>query len=186
MTATFVVPATDHLPEYEEALRRGWSADNIRGRAAAEEELARIADDPGAFLASLDDPQAKGPPIRLSDGGAVPRLPSLRRWIWDDGFCGSVGLRWQAGTAELPPHVLGHVGYAVVPWREGRGYATRGLALMLEEARGVGLPYVELTAQEANPASVRVIEKNGGRLVERFADHVHHGGREVLRFRIQL
>ena len=186
MTTDLITPGLEHLPDYAAALERGWSADNLRGRSAAEEELALIATDPAGFLAGLDDPLGLGPPIPLADGRTMRRLPGLRRWIWDEGFCGVVGLRWQPGTAALPPHVMGHIGYAVVPWRAGQGHASAGLALMLPVARGLGLPYVELTAQETNPASIRVIEKNGGRLVERFAEPIHHGGAEVLRFRIEL
>jgi len=41
--------------------------------------------------------------------------------MWDDEFAGSIGFRWQPGTSALPPHCLGHIGYAVVPWKQGRG-----------------------------------------------------------------
>src|SRR5260370_1107296 len=84
----------------------------------------RIAADGDAFLASLVDKEAAGDPITLPDGMTVPRLPGYRRWLWDGEFCGSIGLRWQRGTEALPPYCLGHIGYAVVPWKQGRGYAT--------------------------------------------------------------
>src|SRR5436190_15989582 len=118
-----VSPAREHLPSYVDALERGWSPDNIRGLVATEEELARINANADAFLASLVDRAAAGGPLTLLDGTKVARLPGYRRWIWDGDFCGSIGLRWQPGTEDLPPHVLGHVGYAVVPWKRRRGYA---------------------------------------------------------------
>lgn len=180
-------PSLEGLPQYVAALERGWSPDNIRGRAAAEEQLQRIADDPAAFIASQDDPEGKGEPIKLPDGSEVPRLPGYYRWIWDGEFCGTVGFRWAPGTAELPEHVFGHMGYAVVPWKQGRGYATRALALILPDARALGLPYVELTTDEENAASRRVITANGGVLVQRFAmpaAYVAEG--EKLRYRIAL
>src|SRR5882762_10243781 len=37
-----VWPAAEHLASYVAALERGWSADNVRGAAAAREELAKI------------------------------------------------------------------------------------------------------------------------------------------------
>ena len=37
-----VWPAREYLPSYAAALKRGWSPDNIRGAAAAQEELAPL------------------------------------------------------------------------------------------------------------------------------------------------
>ncbi len=153
---------------------------------ATSEELAAIEKDPEAFLAGLDDPEAKGPPITLPDGSKVPRLPGFRRWIWDGEASGSIGMRWQAGTSALPPHVLGHIGYSVVPWKQRRGYATQALRLMLDEARAVGLGHVELTTDPDNPASGKVILANGGKLVRRFKKVAAYGDAESLLYRIDL
>ena len=190
-----VRPTPIHLPDYVAALRRGWSADNVRGAEAAQEELARIEADADAFLASMEDREAKGPPVTLPDGSVVNRIPGFRRWIWDDecgdgddgeAFAGSIGFRWQPGTTALPPHCLGHIGYAVVPWKQGRGHATRALALLLPEARAVGLPFVEITTDPDNFASQRVIEANGGVLVEHFTKPPQFGSKPGLRYRIAL
>ncbi len=181
-----VVPSLDRLGGYADALRRGWSADNIRLEVAAREELAKIAADPAAFVASLDDREAKGGPVTFPDGSKAPRLPGYRRWIWDDGFCGSIGFRWQKGTSALPPYVLGHIGYAIVPWKRRRGYATRALALLLEDARREGLDHVTLTTDVDNEPSQKVIVANGGTLVERFNSGPIYGDRDHLRWRIVL
>jgi predicted acetyltransferase len=183
---SLVRPGPEHLSAYVAALEQGWSPDNVRGRAAAEDQLDRIARDAAGFLASLDDPEGRGAPIELPDGSMVQRLPGIIRWIWTDTFCGSIGLRWQAGTAELPPHVLGHIGFTIVPRQRRQGLATRALALMLEEARRRGLPSVEITTTPDNLASQRVIEGNGGTLVERFEKAAAYGGGEALRYRIAL
>jgi predicted acetyltransferase len=181
-----VWPAAAYLPGYVDALARGWSADNVRGAAAAREELAKIAEAQDAFLAGLVDRDAQGPPVALPDGTFAARLPGYRRWLWDGEFCGSIGFRWQPGTAALPPHCLGHIGYAVVPWKQRRGYATRALAMLLPDARAEGLPYVEITTDPDNRASQRVIEANGGVLVERFVKPPQFGGVPGLRYRIVL
>jgi len=181
-----VWPSPQHLDSYVAALERGWSSDNIRGEVTAREELRKIATDPAAFLAALVDREAKGPPITLPDGSTVPRLPGYRRWMWDGEFCGSIGLRWQLGTPALPPYCLGHIGYAVVPWKRGRGYATLALRLLLPEARAEGLPFVEITTDPTNLTSQRVILANGGVLVERFTTPAQLGATETLRFRIEL
>ena len=180
-----VWPAREHLSEYKRALERGWSPDNLRPEAA-QEELADIGKDADQFLAEQVDREAKGPAIVLPDGRLVQRLPGLHKWMWDGEFCGTIGFRWQPGTAELPPYCLGHIGYAVVPWKRGRGYATQALADILPEARAVGLPYVELTTDVGNIASQKVIEANGGRVVERFNKPAGYGGAESLRYRIDL
>lgn len=181
-----VWPSREYLPGYVAALERGWSPDNVRGQAAAQEELARIAADADAFLARLVDREAAGDPVTLLDGTRVPRLPGYRRWLWDGEFCGSIGFRWQRGTEALPPHCLGHIGYAVVPWKQGRGYATRALGEMLGEARSEGLRYVEITTGPDNAASRRVIEANGGVLVEEFVTPLALGGKRELRYRVQI
>lgn len=180
-----VWPAAQYLPGYIHALQQGWSPDNLRPQAAAE-QLARIAEDPTRFLAEQVDREAKGPPITLPNGRTVPRLPGYSQWMWDGEFCGSIGFRWQPGTTELPPYCLGHIGYSVVPWKRQRGYATRALQLLLPQARGEGLAYVELTSDADNLASRRVIEANGGELIERFYKAAEHGGAETMRFRILL
>jgi predicted acetyltransferase len=179
-----VWPSREYLPSYTAALERGWSADNVRGQVAAQEELDKIQKDAAAFLASLVDREAKGPRIPLPDGSSVPRLPGYRRWLWDGEFCGSISFRWQRGTTELPPYCLGHIGYAVVPWKQGKGYATRALALLLPEIRAEGLPYIEVTSDPENLPSRRVIEANGGVLYEHFTKPPQFGGKPGVRYRI--
>ena len=178
------IPALDTLDAYTHALQRGWSPDNTRGQVAAEEQLAAIRTDPAAFVAGLTDEAASGGPITLPDGSIVPRLPGLVRWMWNGAFVGSIGFRWQRGTAALPPHVLGHIGFSVVPWMRGRGHAAEALRLMLPIARARGLAHVELTTTPDNIASRRTIERCGGVLVEVFTKLPAYGGGEALRYRI--
>ena len=179
-------PAIGALPAYVDALERGWNPDNVRGRAGAADHLRRISENAAAFLASLDDEEAKGADIVLPDGTKVKRLPGFVRWIWDGTFCGMIGFRWQRGTSELPPHVLGHIGYTIVPWKQGRGCATQALRLLLPEARTRGLTYVELTTDPENIPSQKVITSNGGKLLGREAKPAVYGGGESLRWRIEL
>jgi len=180
-----VWPTLEHLPSYVAALERDWSPDTLRPEAARE-ELEQIAADPEAFVAAQVDREGAGPPVTLPDGTTMKRLPGYRRWIWDGEFCGVIGLRWQPGTEALPAHVLGHIGFSVVPWKRKRGYATRALALILEDAAREGLRYVELTTKLENVASQHVIEANRGRLIERFTTPGEYGERAALRFRIDL
>lgn len=158
-------PSSVLLPSYAAALETGWSPNNVTNVSA--EQLAASRADPAAFLAELT---RQGGTITLPDGVEVPRLPFITRWMWDGEFCGSISLRWQAGSDELPPYVLGHIGYAVVPWKRGLGYATEALCLTLDEARRVGLRRLQITTDPGNQASRRVIEANGGALVAEFVN----------------
>jgi predicted acetyltransferase len=181
-----VVPTLVHLPGHIAALETGWSPDTTRGEVAARETLAEIESAPAAFVARQIDREAAGGAIVLPDGSTVPRLPGFVLWMWDGEFCGVIGLRWQRGTEALPPHCLGHIGYAVVPWKRRLGYATEALRQMLPLARAEGLRYAEITTDEVNLASQRVIEANGGVLFERFVKPAAYGGAAGLRYRVAL
>lgn len=180
-----VWPAQQYLASYIDALERGWSPDNVRVEAGRK-ELERIRQDATLFLDQQVDREANGPRVMLPDGSSVPRLPGYRRWMWDGDFCGVIGFRWQPRTTDLPPHCLGHIGFSVVPWKRGRGYATRALAALLPDAASEGLTYVELTTDLDNAASQAVIRANGGVLVEQFQKPAVYGGAMSLRFRISL
>lgn len=180
-----VRPGWEHLESYRHALERGWSPDSLRPQAG-NEELDEIDADAAGFIASMDDPDGSGPLTVLPDGRQVARLPGHRRWMWDGEFCGTIGLRWQPGTTELPPHCLGHIGYSVVAWKRNLGYATAALRELLPLAQAVGLPFVELTTDADNLASQRVITANGGVVVEAFNKPASYGGAASLRFRIQV
>lgn len=180
-----VRPGTETLPGFLTALEHGWSP-NTEHVGIDQELIDRVTADPQLYLELAEDPQARGPRITMPDGSTVPRLPGLTRWMWADGFVGSIGLRWAAGTTDLPPTCLGHVGYAVVPWARRQGYATAALAQMLPIAAEVGLPWVDLVTDLDNEPSQRVIRANGGRLLGQYQAPAQHGGRDLLSFRIEL
>ena len=180
-------PTPEHLASYVAALQRGWSPDSTRGAEAAQEALQKIAADPASLFAVVDDPDGLGPAWKAPDGSMRARLPGRVRWMWDDvGFAGSINLRWVKGTTRLPPHVLGHIGYSVVPWKRRRGYATQALGLLLPLARAEGLDHVDITTDPENLPSQKAIAANGGVLVEHFTKDAMWGGKPGLRFRIPL
>ena len=64
----------------------------------------------------------------------------------------------------------GHIGYNLRPDYRGKGFGTIGLKLMLGIARKQGLRMVQIPITGENPASVRIVEKNGGRLDKTVTD----------------
>jgi predicted acetyltransferase len=180
-------PSLDLIPGYIDALQRGWCNESAREDVdGAHLELAEIRQDPEAFVALLNHPTRGGTPVTLEDGSRVPRLPGVRRWMWDGDYCGAISVRWQPGTTDLPPYCLGHIGYAVVPWKRGRGYATKALHQMLAIARDNDLPFVEIVTDVTNVASQAVVLANGGVAVEEFTTPLESGGFAAIRFKVNL
>src|SRR6476620_2289736 len=70
-----VRPGPEHLAHYVAALERGWSADNERGVEATREELSRIHADAAAFLAGMEDREARVLPSLFQ---TVQRLSASR------------------------------------------------------------------------------------------------------------
>jgi predicted acetyltransferase len=180
-----VRPSREYLDGYLDALRRGWSPNTERDVSA--EELADATSDADGYLAGLDDRDPQGRTVLLPDGSTVPRLPAFTRWIWDGEFAGSINARWQTGTTDLPPTCPGHIGYAVVPWKRGRGYATAALGQLLGLlAVETDLPWVAVTTDPDNVASQKVVEANGGVFSDRFDRDPASGGEPALRYRITV
>lgn len=72
----------------------------------------------------------------------------------------------------------GHIGYYITPQYRGMGYATEGLRLALNKARKI-VPEDEiyLRVRKSNPASMRVMLKNGG--------YIHHEDGESYFVRVK-
>ncbi len=177
-------PSAAELSSYVDALERGWSPNTMDDKAGLT-ELVAIERDADAFLASLVDLEASGPPIPLPDGSLAERLPGFRKWMWDGEFCGSIGLRWRPGTEALPAHVLGHVGYSVVAWKRRRGYATSALRAIVPNAAAEGLAWIEITTDVDNLGSQGVVFGAGGTFVERFSYPDEYGKGDGFRYRVQ-
>jgi predicted acetyltransferase len=177
MTLRLVLPSLAGVAGYAAALEAGWSPDTTRDVSG--EQLAVYRCDPAALI---DELTRQGGTIKTASG-EHPRLPSRTFWLDDGEFCGSINLRFVPGSDELPPQVSGHIGYAVVPWKRGRGYATEALRLLLAVAREVGLRRVQIACDADNEPSRKVIVANGGVLERRFAGD---NGKTKLAFWIDL
>ena len=81
-----------------------------------------------------------------------------------DRIVGEVYLRFRL-TPALEENG-GNVGYQIRPSDRRRGYGTEALRLALRRLREVGLSEALITCDDGNAASIRVIEKCGGRRIE--------------------
>jgi predicted acetyltransferase/N-acetylglutamate synthase-like GNAT family acetyltransferase len=178
VSLTLRTPDAELLPSYISAMLAGWSPSTMRD--IRNEQLADIRENAATWLHEVASGSGK---ITIEDGRVIDRLPGGAFWLWDGAFCGSINLRHVPGSEELPPHVSGHIGYSVVPWKRRRGYATRALALVLEKAAALGLERVVLTCDDGNVASRAVIEANGGELIGT-KPHETRGEVVKLQFRV--
>ncbi len=79
--------------------------------------------------------------------------------------------------AELPG--VATIGYSVLPAFWGRGFGTELAGLLVEFATGtLGVPEVRATTLDGNPASARVLEKLGFRILQAGASEVDSRGDE--------
>ncbi len=119
-------------------------------------ELANVETDFDAFVATkVADASQRTDSV----------IPTTHLWALTGGeFVGRISIRHELND-ELRAFG-GHISYDTVPSFRGRGIATKMLRLALPRARALGLREVLLTCDETNAGSIRVIEKNGGRLRE--------------------
>ena len=91
-------------------------------------------------------------------------VPETYYYLWDgDVLVGEFRIRHY--LTEALKTGAGHIGYSIKKEYRGRGYGTKGMALTLELAKKI-VPEEEiyLRVNKDNPASLKVMLKNGGRI----------------------
>jgi predicted acetyltransferase len=111
------------------------------------------------------------------------RVPESEFWLIDGGkIVASSRLRHRLTPAL--EREGGHIGYGVRPSERRKGYGTLILKLTLQKAIGLSFKKVLVTCDTDNTGSVKIIEKNGGKLVERaISDKT---GKQISRYWIEL
>ena len=95
-------------------------------------------------------------------------VPDTTLFLWNDTeIVGQFRLRHSLPETKIP----GHIGYFIAKEHRGKGFATEGLRLTLDYGAGI-IPEDEyyMRLNKDNPASLRVMLKNGGRIVEQTED----------------
>jgi predicted acetyltransferase len=169
-----------YMASFVDALREGYSRDTLRPETP--ESIAQVADDPAHYLDRVLDPPTT---VVLPDGTLGERVPETMLWYVDgERFIGSVGIRHRLN--ETLAIVGGHVGYAVRPAEQGKGHANAMLGLGIGHIReNLPLERVLLTVNSQNPASIRVIEKNGG-VLKKSVPHLWREGETALHYWIEI
>lgn len=85
-------------------------------------------------------------------------------WLYDNGVPVGIG-KIRHALNENSRRIGGNIGYAIDPLHRGKGYATQLLHKLVAKADDIGVGEKLLSVEKYNPASKRVIEKNGGKLV---------------------
>jgi predicted acetyltransferase len=103
--------------------------------------------------------------LRLQADESVPVAPDRVHasywWIVEqDTYLGAISLRHRLNDLLL--RAGGHIGYGVRPSARRRGVAAWALGAALQHARARGMQRALVTCDDANIASARTIERNGG------------------------
>jgi predicted acetyltransferase len=121
---------------------------------------------------------------REQQGEVDGRMPENVFWITIDQTkaVGKLTLRRQLNSRL--ERLGGHMGYEIRPaWRR-RGIAEEACRLGLLELKKNGLKKVIVTCDEDNSGSRRVLEKNGGRIVESY--HLPEWPKPIVKFEFNL
>ena len=110
-------------------------------------------------------------------------VPMTTFWLVDGkNYIGSGNIRHR--LSESLKNFGGHIGYFIRKEYWGKGYGTLQLKLLLEKARELGIKKVLLTCDVDNIASTRVMEKNGGKRLDKIDVEVGGQLRSVYRYEI--
>ena len=104
--------------------------------------------------------------VNWSNGKNLPKgyVPQTVFWLLVNDFPVGIGkIRHRLNDNSRTKG--GNIGYAIDPIHRGKGYATVLLGELIKQAKKMNIGELLLTVEKNNPASKRVIEKCGGRLL---------------------
>ena len=88
--------------------------------------------------------------------------------VYNNKIVGTIAIRYRLNEKLLKSG--GHIGYSIRPSERQKGYATKMLALALDECKKLNIAKVLITCDKDNLGSARTIQKNGGVLENEVID----------------
>lgn len=153
MNLYLVKPDITYYEQYNEMMAE-WCADHTSISPWFLREPFASIDDFARFVKMLND----------CENGIVDKnyASSSSYFVLDEKgkMIGATSLRHYLTVAGY--HSWGHIGYGVRPSERRKGYATRMLQMMLEQAKARNIYKVLLAAYESNIGSWKTIERCGG------------------------
>jgi len=119
--------------------------------------------------------------------GKVPKgfVPASAFWLVDGKhYLGSGDVRHELN--DNLRRLGGNIGYSIRPAVWGKGLGTAQLMLLLKEAYAIGVKNPIITCYDKNFGSIKVIEKNGGILINRVENIVKGEPRLTRIYEISL
>lgn len=110
-------------------------------------------------------------------------VPSSTFWLVEEGqVIGAGSVRHCLNTSL--ERFGGHIGYGIHPKKWGQGYGSRQLKLLLFEAYLLCIDKALITCDDTNLGSARVIEKNGGILLDTTENLINEEPRLIRRYHV--
>lgn len=124
--------------------------------------------------------------IYLKHKETLGRLPTSEYELLDgDVVVGKIQIRHNPSHGVgIPENMASHIYYEILPEHRSKGYGKQILTLSLAEAKKIGLKEISITCMEDNIGSKKIIEANGGVLVENAM--IPEEGKKMLKYQILL
>lgn len=147
-----VKPSHEYSKYFLKALNE-YKTDTAKFGLDSMRQLLKIVEE-GKFDEWLEKVKNNDLGINLPDG----YISNTKYWLLDDSeYIGSFTLRHDINENLMKWG--GHIGYIILPSKRGKGYAFKGLQLVLKEAAKRGLRRVLITCNTENGTSFAVINK---------------------------
>ncbi len=167
-----VLPSMKYAPAYLKALKEFAKIGEITA-LGVHVDLKKIDD----FKVYIKRARDNRNGINLAKG----RVPSTTYWaVVGNKIVGRVDIRHKLNKGLRV--IGGHIGYTVVPSERQKGYGTQMLVCALPYAKKLGIKNVLVTCDATNTGSKKIIESNGGKLI----NQVQHEDILRLRYNIKL